>query len=136
MKPSRHKIARYISSQSLDGKISKKQIKEFAAYLIDNGRTNELTSILRDVDEIWAEHGVIEVQTYSAHKLSLELRSEIKRIIKKYYPRAKRIEIYEQAEPALIGGVRLEFANQQLDLSIKSELEIFKQAAMAGQDQT
>ena len=134
MKPTRHKIASYISEQSLGGKLSHKNIEELAAYLIETGRTNDVASILRDVDELWAENGVIEVHASSARKLSPKLQDEIKHIVRQHYPKAKRIEIMEQLVPELIGGVRLEFANKLLDLSIRTEIDKFKQVALAGRD--
>jgi F0F1-type ATP synthase delta subunit len=134
MKPTRHKIAAYVSSQSLSGELTPKKIEELAAYLIETGRTNELSSIMRDVNEQWAEAGVIEVQASAAHALSDSLRSEIKQIVRRHYPHAKKIVIIENLVPSLIGGVKLEFANRQLDLSIKSELVKFKQVAMSGRE--
>lgn len=134
MKPSRHKVASIISQKSLSGNLSRKTIKELAAYLISTGRTNDLSSIMRDVNELWAEEGVIEVQVTTAHKLSPRLIVETNRIVKKTYPRAHKIEIIEQINPDLIGGIKLEFANKQLDLSLRTEIDKFKKVALAGRE--
>jgi F0F1-type ATP synthase delta subunit len=93
-----------------------------------------LDSILRDVQADWAEAGYVEVVASSAFPLTAELRAEIQRQISQLYPSARQIEVVEVHDPAVMGGVRLTMANQQLDLSVEAKLNRFKQLTTAGKD--
>lgn len=110
---------------------SKELSHEIAAYLLAEGRTGELDSILRDVMQYRADHGIVEVAAVDAHPLSESVKRDITSLIKGLFPAAKQIIISEQIDSNVIGGVRLELANQQLDLSVRSKLNRFKQLTTA-----
>jgi len=131
MKQPRSKISNYISETSLKDGISKKLGKEIAAYLLYENRTSDLDSILRDVRQNWADNGQVEVIAVSAFKLSEKVINDIKKQISKLYPNAKKIIVTEQHDPSVIAGVRLELANQQLDLTVLSKLNKFKQLSVS-----
>jgi len=133
MKQPRTKLARLIAEQTLRQGVSKRLSREIAAYLLSEGRVNELESVLRDVQVDWAEAGKVEVVARSAHQLPPKLRSEIKRIFRASYPKAQ-LEVTEIHDPSVLGGVRLNLADRQLDLSIRNKLDRFKQAALAGKE--
>lgn len=120
---SRVKLARYISDRISSG-VSKSIISaQVAAFLIESGKTAEVNSLLRDVIEDSAvRHGYLEVIAVSARELSKETRSEIERLSKKQYPNAKKIIINSEIDPEAVGGVRLLFPQDQLDLSMKTKL--------------
>jgi F0F1-type ATP synthase delta subunit len=134
MKQPRTKISKVIADKTLKGGISEQLAKEVAAYLLSANRTRELNSILRDVQVTWAEAGHVEVTAFSAHPLSAEIRDEIKRQVGKLYPTAKQIQVIEEHDSSVIGGVRLELPNQQLDLSVAAKLSKLKQLTMSGKD--
>lgn len=135
MKAPRRKIAELLAERSLKpGADAAELSREVAAYLLETGRTSELTSLSRDIMEARSERGVVEVTAVSAHKLSGELKSDIKDKIRAFYPGAKKILINESVDPKMIGGVRLELANQQLDLTVRSRLNRFKQLTTSGKD--
>jgi F0F1-type ATP synthase delta subunit len=134
MKQPRLKISHYIADTTIKSGINKHLAKEVAAYLLNENRTSELESILRDVRQDWANDGTVEVIAVSAFDLSEKVRSDIKSEIKKLYPRAKSIIVTHQYDPTVIAGVRLELANQQLDLTVQSKLNKFKQLAVSGKD--
>jgi F0F1-type ATP synthase delta subunit len=108
--------------------------KELAAYLLSERRVGELDSLLRDVQADWAEAGHVEVIARSAHPLNPAIRADIKRQVKQVYPNAKKIVINEVPDPEIIGGVQLNLPHQQLDLSIRTKLNTFKQLATTGKD--
>jgi F0F1-type ATP synthase delta subunit len=134
MKQLRTKISKVIADQTLAGGNAQQLSQEVAAYLLSERRVNELDSILRDIQADWAAAGHVEVIAASAHPLSAETKSEIERQVKQLYPAAKRIVVVETDDPAVIGGVRLNLANQQLDLSVEAKLNKFKQLTTAGKD--
>jgi len=131
MKQPRHKISSFIASDSLKNGVSKHLGKEIAAYLLSENRTSELDSILRDVQQDWANAGIVEVIAVSAFDISTKVRSDIVAEIKKLYPDAKKIIVTEQYDPSVIAGVRLELANQQLDLTVQNKLNKFKQLSVS-----
>lgn len=134
MRNSRAKLAGYIANKTLKSGVSTDISREVAAYLLDEGRVNELDSVLRDVQDDWAKAGHVEVVAASAHELTMEIKRDITAQIRTLYPNAKQIIITEVHDPEIIGGVRLNLANQQLDLSIESKLNRFKQLTAAGRN--
>lgn len=130
MKQPRSKIAEVIAGRSkqVDSKLLAKDV---AAYLMSVKRTNDLDSLMRDIQQLRADQGIIEVNALASHELSSNSISEIKTKIKKYYPEAKTIIVNPIIDKEIIGGVRLSLANEQLDLSVRSKLNKFKQLTTA-----
>ena len=133
MKTPRTTIARVITDK-LDKQSRKQLSTDVAAYLLGTGRVGELDSLLRDVMQRRAEAGIVEVVAASAHPLTDKTRKDITREVKTVYPGAKQIIIDEQADPSVVGGVVVELPNQQLDLSIRSKLNKFKQLTAVGEN--
>lgn len=128
MKTPRSQIAPVLAKLSLQPSASEKRLsQEVAAYLLDENRTGELDSLLRDVIAFRAEHGIVEVTAVSAHELSPEVRKDIERQVRELYPSAKEIIINERIDQEQIGGVRLELVGRQLDLTVRGKLNRFKE---------
>lgn len=131
MKARRTRIAQVVAGHTLKSGISRRFAREVAAYLLSEGRTGELESIMRDVQADWADAGIVEVIASSAHPLTAATKADIKRQAARLYPAAKRVIVTERRDPAVIGGVRLDFADRQLDLSVEAKLNKFKQLTTA-----
>ncbi len=131
MKVRRTRIAQVIADRTLKKGVSKRFSREIAAYLLAEHRTEQLDSIVRDVQADWADAGVVEVIARSAHPLTSAVRADVTKQAKHLYPAAKRIIVTEAIDPAVIGGVRLSFADRQLDLSVQAKLNKFKQLTTA-----
>lgn len=127
MKAPRTRISQAIADKTLKQGVSSRYSREIAAYLLAERRTSQLESILRDVQGDWAKAGQVEVIASSAHPLTAAVRADITRQIKRLYPKAQRIIVTEQHDPEVIGGVRLNLADQQLDLTVQAKLNKFKQ---------
>lgn len=108
--------------------------REIAAYLLSEGRVGELDSLMRDIQAARAERGVVEVLAASAHQLDPEVKNDIEAMVHNVFPDAKKVIVTEVIDPEVIGGVRLSFAHQQLDLSVKAKLNKFKQLTSAGKE--
>ena len=126
MKSSRSAMAKVISHK-LSKTESKTSAKEIAQYLLNEKRVGELDSLMRDIQQLRVDQGIIEINALSAHQLSTESISEIKTLIKKLYPDSKQIIINKIIDPDVVGGIRLVMANEQLDLSVRYKLSKFKQ---------
>lgn len=131
MKQSRTRLSQLIADRTLQKGITKDLSREVAAYLLAEGRTSELESVLRDVQADWARAGHVEVVARSAFDLSDSVRRDITTQVRKIYPNAKEIIITEEHDEEVIGGVRLNVANQQLDLTVEAKLNKFKQLTAA-----
>lgn len=134
MKAPRTRLARLVADRTLKKGVSKKFDREIAAYLLSEGRVNELDSLLRDVVNDWAEAGHVEVTARSAYPLTLSIRADIKREVKKIHPKVRTVVINEVTDPMVVGGVRLNLPNRQLDLSIRAKLNRFKQSVTTGKE--
>jgi F0F1-type ATP synthase delta subunit len=138
MKIPRTQIAAAISKLSLDSTtafLRKRLAEEVAAYLLIEHRTDELDSLMRDVMEERSRLGVVEVVAVSAHHLASSVIDDLKQAVKELFPGARQIIISPKLDPSLIGGIRLEFANRQLDLSVRAKLNQLKQLIAYRKDQ-
>ncbi|MCL4357727.1 F0F1 ATP synthase subunit delta [Patescibacteria group bacterium] len=108
--------------------------KEVAAYLLNENRTDELDSLMRDVVAERALTGTVEVTAVSAHRLSEAALKDIEAEVRLVYPQAEQIIISPKIDTNLLGGVRLEFPNAQLDLSLRAKLNELKTLITYGKD--
>ncbi len=126
-KTPRHAIAKVLAERSL-GRVDTKAFSEqIASFLLREGRTSEVEPLLRDIMQYRADNGIVEVIAVSAHDLNDEIRSQIEAQVIAVMPHAKQIIISEDVQPNMLGGIRLELPNQQIDLSIRAKLGRFKQ---------
>lgn len=132
MKISRLKIAEAIGARTLKNFEPEKLAKEIAAYLLSEGRVSELDSLIRDIIDYRARHGVLEVSVGTSHELDAQLTGEVRKLVKAYKPDAKAIILDQYHDSQLIGGVKLGLANEQLDLSLRAKLNRFKQLTNPG----
>lgn len=131
MKAPRTRISQVIADKTLKSGVSKRYSREIAAYLLAERRTDQLESILRDVQGDWARAGRVEVIASSAHPLTARIEADIRKRIKHLYPEAQTIIVTGRHDPDVIGGVRLSLADQQLDLTVQAKLNKFKQLTTA-----
>lgn len=107
----------------LEGHSPRKVSKVVAEFLLKNGRTRELQSILRDVSLARAERKhVVEVTAVSATPILAKHESEIKKDVKKLHPDGKKVVVNNRIDESLIGGIKLEFPDKQLDVSVESRI--------------
>ncbi len=80
------------------------------------------------------EYGFVEATAVSAHELDATSLADIKDILKHEYPDAKSYHINTRIDAALVGGVRVELPDQQLDLTLRRKLSTFKRLTMQGKE--
>jgi F0F1-type ATP synthase delta subunit len=135
MKAPRTRIARTVADTALKQNDTKAYAREIAAYLLSTGRVDELDSLLRDVQAVWADQGYVEVLARSAFPLSQTVKTDIEAQVRELYPMAKTVVVSEVADPSVVGGVQLSVAGtQQLDLSVQAKLNQFKRLTGAGKE--
>lgn len=127
MKIPRNELAKIIGERTLHIKDPSLLAREVAAYLLTENRIDDLDSLLRDIMQYRMDHGVVEAVAVSAHELDDVVHKDIQAILKTRYPEAKGIIVRDRQDPKVIGGVRIQLANEQLDLTVQSTLNKFKQ---------
>lgn len=122
---SRRKISRYYADSLLAGADPKKLALKLAAYLVDSGRTKELSQIILDIEYQLSLSGIVVADVTSAHDLDEHARKAIIDLIKTT-GHAKQIQLKEHIDSSLIGGVKVEFAGSKFDATIARRLTTLK----------
>lgn len=125
-------FSRAVLAEEIAGRISSGKTRglagSVAAYLVESGKTAEVNSLERDIMQQIAEKtGTVEVTAITAHKLSQKELDGIARKIMKADASAKTVVINQTIDRSVVGGVRLEFPNQLLDLSVSAKLSKLRQ---------
>jgi F-type H+-transporting ATPase subunit delta len=132
MKTPRRELAKVIAERTLSERDPRALARTIAAYLLDEHRTAELEPLLRDVMQYRLEHGSIEADVVSVHELSRQVEDDLKTLLKAEYPGVEQIIINQRRDPELIGGLRIDLPNEQLDDSVRAKLSNFKQLIAGG----
>ena len=123
---SRNDLAQYIADNIDD---TDSVANKVAGFLIDNNKTSELGSIMRDVTSLRAsEKGVVELTATSAFALDSEAKLMIEKLTEEHFKNVKKIIIHEVIDKSVIGGVNIDFANANLDLTIRAKLNKLREA--------
>ena len=94
----------------------------FMKLLCDNGTLRELTGCAREYRSRYNEaHGIVEVRAVTAVALSPELQEKLRAKLEKLT--GKKIELSSRVDEGVIGGVRLELPERQLDGTVAHHLE-------------
>ena len=130
----RQQLAKTIAELTIKEKDLKKLTKEVAAYLLAEHKSAELSSIIRDVIAYRAELGRIEATVVSAHPLTSQIKKDVEKVILASFPDAKSVTLNETIEPSVVGGMRLEMINLQIDETVQSKLNTLKRRTAARKD--
>ncbi|MDX2776087.1 F0F1 ATP synthase subunit delta [Streptomyces caniscabiei] len=118
---SRRKIAAFVADKLIAGVPAGTAIKEAAAYLIESKRTSERELLVRDIEDILAEKGIVVADVTSAYPLSDALRSEIRSLIG-----AKELYLRESTDAAVLGGVRIDMPGARFDGTIQRKINALR----------
>jgi len=130
VKFSRTRLAEEIIKRLDSGESVDQVAQEVAAFLITQGKTSELSSLLRDCTRLRADKdGVVEVNALTAHPIDDSLKKQIEKTVLSNYKNARKVVIHSKIDPDVIGGVSLSFVNSSLDLSIRARLNKLKALA-------
>ncbi len=121
-KLSRRKIASMWADELIAGRDINKQI---AAYLVESGREREADLIARDTVSALAARGVVSADVTSATDLSAESKKAIEAFLKTT-KQAQKVMIHTSVDPTLIGGVRIDTADERLDATLRGRLNQLK----------
>ncbi len=134
MSTKRQQLAEVIGQRTMHASNTKELVREVAAYILSENLTAQFESLMRDIMQYRAEHGIIEAVAVSAHELGDEVHREIKQLLQTELPHAKSILVRGKHDDSVIGGVRVELPNQQLDLTIRRKLATFKRLTIGAKE--
>ncbi len=122
-KLSRRKLASYASTRLLRGDATTAVMNELAAFLIDSRRTKEQQLIVRDIETVLSKRGIVLVNVTSARKLTSESKTTISEYIQAEYDSNVTVMLLEIIDESVIGGVRIELPDRQLDATVQAKLD-------------
>lgn len=123
---SRSVLAQAIAENTMYQADAGKLKLSIAAYLLEQNRAEDVESLMRDVLKYRAEHGYVEATVVSAYPLSSQVEQDLMNELKKAYPGGKSYLLNQRLDPDVVGGVRLEMATEELDLTVRAKLNRFK----------
>jgi F0F1-type ATP synthase delta subunit len=114
---SRRKMAEFVAEKLLAGDKVSVALHKVAAYLIDSGRTRETELIVREIEDVLAERGVVVADVTTAYPLSDALRSQVKSMMG-----ASSLQLRETVDASVLGGVKIAIPGKQFDGTIRRTL--------------
>jgi F0F1-type ATP synthase delta subunit len=127
----RKQLARIIAEKTLHVTSPQDVARQVAAYLVTEKRVQDLSSLMREVMSIRAEHGIVEAEAVTAFAISDKVRKELEQVVRREHAQAKTIILHQRHDEAVVGGVRLDLPAEQLDLTVHARMSKFKQLATA-----
>jgi F-type H+-transporting ATPase subunit delta len=122
MSVSRRVLARYIAQQLAEGSDRTVLLNELAAYLVSRKKTGQLELVVSDIARNLAEMGTVHAKVSTARPLSVELKQTIAAYVSRIED-ASHVEIQEQVEPEILGGIVIETPRKRFDASIATQLK-------------
>lgn len=119
---SRRKIALFVADKLLASKTSADEaLRELAAYLVATRRTRELDLIVRDIEEVLADNGIVMANVTSARPLDAAVKAEITKMLD-----AKEVQLRESVDETLLGGIRIDTPGKRFDGTIRHKLNALR----------
>jgi F-type H+-transporting ATPase subunit delta len=105
----------------------------FLHFLLRKNRLNLLADIAAEFERLYlVEKGTQKVQITTAHALD---EDQTQKIIQRLKQRlARDVQLTIRVEPHLIGGLRIQYEDQIIDLSFENHLRRFRQRIIKGAD--
>jgi len=122
---SRQKLSKYYADSLMNGADAKKLAGQMAAYLIETKRTKELSMLVSDIEYQMSLKGVVIANVRSAHTLDEIAKTALIDLIHRNTD-ATKIRLTEHLDPSVLGGVKLEFTDTELDTTIAKRLITLK----------
>jgi F-type H+-transporting ATPase subunit delta len=118
---SRRKMAAFVADKLLAGVPTRDAFKEVAAHLIDTRRTREIELLVRDVEDILAQRGMVVADVTTAHPLSDSIKADIRTLVG-----ATSLQLRASIDASVLGGVRIDVPGKRFDGTIQRKLIALK----------
>lgn len=105
-------------------------VVKFVGTMARNGRSRDLAAAIGAFEELYMrQRGIKRATVRTAVALSDEQRSRLNGVVARHV--GGEIELNEEVEPGLVGGIQLRVGSQLVDASLRAKLERLN-AAMKG----
>jgi F-type H+-transporting ATPase subunit delta len=122
-KLSNRRLARGFVAHLKTGKSPKTLIDMLAAEIVETKQISKVDLIVAEIaHELEVQMSTTNATVYSARQISNALKVEIKNLIKQVSG-TDSVVLEEKIEPSLLGGVKIETPEREIDLSIRRKLE-------------
>lgn len=122
VKVSRRRVTTTLIDMLASGTSTAHVAEVLAAYLVETRQTRNLDLYLRDLELAIAQRfGIVTTYVYSASVLSRQIKSKVEQLVKAHTS-AKAVEMIEEKDPSLIGGIVVKTADAELDGSVRTKL--------------
>lgn len=120
MKFSSKKLGKALASLVLQKDVEQSMVvKEVAKLLVATGKTSKLGELIRSFKNTYNKKtGTVDVRVVASSKDAIPSFGEF-----------KHVAVTEKIDPSLIGGLRMQIDDIEIDTSIKSKLQTLKTIA-------
>ena len=117
-------LARTVASRLLAAPEKRaRTIKSLAAYLVEHKMADDADLVLNDIArELLLQNGQLSATVTSARPLTDAVRRELVQILKASTG-ARSVDLSEQTDPGLLGGLVARTADRMLDTSVRTTLK-------------
>ena len=120
--PSRRRVAKFVADQLADGESPARLARVLAAYLASSKQLWAVELILRDIESaLLRSHKFLAADVTSARRLSRETLDELVKMLKSETG-AQKVELIENINSDLVGGVVVRTPEAELDASLLNKL--------------
>lgn len=97
-------------------------VQQLAGYLIANKQVDQIDLLLKDIaDELYLQRSQLNISVDYVFDLSADTKAAIYDLLKTATG-AKEVQLELNANPGLLGGVVIRTPRQELDLSVRSQI--------------
>ncbi len=118
-------LAKYAVDQLESGTKAPALAQQLAAYLLDTRQTKELGKLTRAIEAELNSRGTTQVTVTSAHSVS----DDVKEVLAKLLGAEKPV-FTEVIDSSVIGGVKAQGMESEIDLTVRARLNRFKAKVM------
>lgn len=113
---------RNVIMQLFENKVNALTLR-FLEHVVEQGREAQLKSMMEQyVDLSNAQNGIAKVHLSTATAIDKDSKEAILKALQAHY-KLNKIELSENVDPSLLGGMVLRIGDQQLDASIRRQLQ-------------
>ncbi len=120
-----HELAKYAVDEIQSGASEKVVAQKIAAFLLDERRSHDAAQVMRAIDNELARRGTDHVIITSAHEVSEEVKKQLASLLDVEKP-----VFSDVIDSSVIGGVKAESGERQIDLTVRAKLQKFKSEVM------
>lgn len=125
---SRRKLASYGADQIIAGRPTSAVAKELAAVLIDSNKAKDTQLLARDIAwELETRGKLAQANITTATELTESLKQDLTDFIK-HTAKVDQVNIHQNIDDSVIGGVRIETAVHTWDKTIARQLTDIREA--------